>query len=145
VCNPRLSRQCSPFADYPRIHLIFPLPAARRDEIRNLVVSLGGEYSGKLDRTCTHLIVANNQTVKSPKVKWALAQQPTLYTSSVHQVEPPEDYVHVVWEGWFWDCVEFRARWGEERWDLRGGKGPDEVESEIEKRGEWMLSFAILK
>ncbi len=110
------------------------LPAARRDQMEHLIVSLGGEYSKSLDRTCTHLVISND-TKKSEKVKYALSLQSNLYQSKIHQMEP-EDYIHIVWEGWFWDCVEFQARWEEESWDVRNGNGPDAVESMKEKRGE---------
>jgi DNA replication regulator DPB11 len=124
------------------------LPVSRRNEVQNFILSLGGVYSKNLDRTCTHLIVARPSSpctdfTPSAKVSWALSIKPVLYTGGI-QDAAPTDYIHVVWEGWFWDCVEFRGRWLEERWDLRnGGLGPSEEEGMRAKgRSGFRVSFS---
>ncbi len=101
-------------------------PISRRQEIIDLIKTHGGSYSKNLDRSCTHLIVANpemnpkesqSDPRKSAKVAFALglpAEEAQDEEGNLVAAGP-----RVIWEGWLWDCVEFDGRWKEEGWDLR--------------------------
>ncbi|KAJ9115002.1 hypothetical protein QFC22_005330 [Naganishia vaughanmartiniae] len=110
---------------------------------------MGGVYSKTLDPSCTHLIIAQpileeNESmdldaIRTPKVDWALRrnakaeqarrrrareiQAGRLEEDSAEQ-RNDEKMIVIVWEGWFWDCVEFGGRFSEDRWRLENQPTP---------------------
>ncbi|KAJ9095602.1 hypothetical protein QFC21_005473 [Naganishia friedmannii] len=129
--------------------LLLLLIATRRTAMMEKITSMGGVYSKTLDPSCTHLLIAQpileeNESVdldaiRTAKVDWALrrnakAEQARRRRAREIQAgrleedsaEPrnEEKMIIIVWEGWFWDCVEFGGRFSEDRWRLENQPTP---------------------
>lgn len=80
----------------------------RRTQINKLLTRNGGVYTKDLKRpvTITHLLCTGDTE-----------------TEKMHYSEKfntrKEANIHLVWEEWFWDCLEFGGRFEEERYHVR--------------------------
>lgn len=107
------------------------------------IADMGGIYSKTLDPSCTHLVVAqpvleenesaDQQAIRTSKVDWALrrnakaqqVRQRRQRSRDPRAEEPSEEkLIMIVWEGWFWDCVDFNGRFAEDRWRLENEPEP---------------------
>ncbi|KAH8831551.1 hypothetical protein DL96DRAFT_1705981 [Flagelloscypha sp. PMI_526] len=79
----------------------------KRLEIHKLTTRNGGEYKKNLERpvTVTHLLCAGD--IETDKIKYASKFKRT-----------GESEIHLVWEEWFWDSLEFGGRFREDRYDI---------------------------
>ncbi|KAG6871928.1 hypothetical protein C0995_014791 [Termitomyces sp. Mi166 len=80
----------------------------RRTQINQLVTEHGGVYLKNLERPVrvTHLLCSGDQ--ETDKMKYA-----EKFNSR------GEANVHLVWEEWFWDSLEFGGRFDEEKYQVR--------------------------
>ncbi|KAG5721488.1 S-M checkpoint control protein rad4 [Termitomyces sp. T112] len=80
----------------------------RRTQINKLVTEHGGVYLKNLERPVrvTHLLCSGDQ--ETDKMKYAKK-----FNSR------GEANVHLVWEEWFWDSLEFGGRFDEEKYQVR--------------------------
>jgi DNA replication regulator DPB11 len=69
-----------------------------RVRIHKLVEKNGGLYSKGFDASITHLVCGQSNV--SDKVTAA---------RQYNQTRPKESHVRIVWDEWFWDCVEFNG------------------------------------
>jgi len=136
-----------------------------RQSVIAKITELGGKYSPSLNRECTHLIVSNPRPnaaspLTSAKVTWAidvnaqaaekrdLLKQETEYWKAQGVDGPdPETFmggqwrgIKVIWEGWFWDCLNFRGRFKEHAWDVEQVPTPPAFEESYTYRGGSALS-----
>lgn len=91
----------------------------KRKAIIQLVADNGGMYSKHLDRKCTHLVSAYPldapESKKSAKIKFVLDDLKDRNRKGVKYEEEPITIVH---EAWLWDCIGYRGRWPESKYDV---------------------------
>jgi hypothetical protein len=121
------------------------------------IADCGGIYSKTLDPSCTHLVIAQpvleeNESVdpvviRTSKVDWALrrnAKAEQVRRRRKHARDPREEepaderMIMIVWEGWFWDCVEFNGRFPEDRWRLENQQEPPPPSFSAREMGEFV-------
>lgn len=69
-----------------------------RSKIHTLLANENGVYLKSLDKTATHLLSCALE--ETPKIKWA---------NDYNRTQSDIDKIHIVWDEWFWDCLEFRG------------------------------------
>ncbi|KAJ7062949.1 hypothetical protein C8F01DRAFT_1251743 [Mycena amicta] len=86
------------------------LPVARRAKIAKEVEKHGGKYMAALERPVrvTHLLCAGE--TETDKMHYAGK------FNRAQEANPP---IQLVWEEWFWDCLEFGGRFDEARYDVQ--------------------------
>ncbi|WVN85237.1 uncharacterized protein L203_100382 [Cryptococcus depauperatus CBS 7841] len=106
----------------------------RRKLIIKYITANGGEYHKDLDHVCTHLISSKPTSDPRPseKLKWALRENAEVEAWRRKGVKDGKHEIIIVYEEWIWDCVAYKGRWKEDRYDARkprrGGKvNPDDV------------------
>lgn len=81
---------------------------AMRGKMYKLIEHFDGGYSKGLSQNCTHLICG---TAESEKITWAQSvndgRRKARKGKSSAVGEEGEVMIHIVWEEWFWDCIEF--------------------------------------
>jgi hypothetical protein len=80
----------------------------RRTKINNLLVANEGTYLKNLERPVrvTHLLCSGDE--ETEKMRYA-----EKFNSRC------EAKIHLVWEEWFWDSLDFGGRFEEEKYDVR--------------------------
>ena len=63
-----------------------------------LLTQHGGVYLNVLDTSATHLLCS---TQTSPKIDWA---------RDYNTNQRPDKRIKMIWEEWFWDCLEFGGK-----------------------------------
>lgn len=130
----------------------------KRSEMMEKISDCGGIYSKTLDPSCTHLVIAQpvleeNEsadpvTIRTSKVDWALrrnAKAEQVRRRRKHPRDPREEepsderMIMIVWEGWFWDCVDFNGRFPEDRWRLENQSEPPPPSFSAREMGEFRL------
>lgn len=131
------------------------MTVSKRSEMMEKIADCGGKYSKTLDPSCTHLVIAQpvleeNESVdpvviRTSKVDWALrrnAKAEQVRRRRKHARDPREEepaderMIMIVWEGWFWDCVEFNGRFPEDRWRLENQPQPPPPSFSAREMGE---------
>ena len=128
---------------------------------------LGGKYSPSLNRECTHLIVSNPKPnaanpLSSAKVTWAFQVNAQANEEREHLrmltdvwskrggvgpdpgaiqagMEGKVRGIKIVWEGWFWDCLQFDGRFKEDNWNAEEFREPPRFEKSYTYQGERRL------
>ncbi|XP_006458959.1 hypothetical protein AGABI2DRAFT_183783, partial [Agaricus bisporus var. bisporus H97] len=79
----------------------------RRVKINKLVTKHGGVYVKNLERPVkvTHLLCSGDE--ETDKMRYAVKFN-----------KRKEAVIHLIWEDWFWDCVEFGGRFDESRYEV---------------------------
>ncbi|KAJ7717074.1 hypothetical protein DFH07DRAFT_907349 [Mycena maculata] len=82
----------------------------RRTQINKAVTARGGTYAKALERPIrvTHLLCAGDE--ETDKMRYAEK------FNRAKEANPP---IQLVWEEWFWDCMEFGGRFDEARYQAR--------------------------
>ncbi|KAJ7236947.1 hypothetical protein C8J57DRAFT_1728118 [Mycena rebaudengoi] len=83
----------------------------QRTQINKLISAHGGTYVKALERPVrvTHLLCAGDDV--TDKMRYAEK------FNRAGEADPP---IQLVWEEWFWDCVEYGGRWDEDRYRVTG-------------------------
>ncbi|KAF7313345.1 hypothetical protein HMN09_00490100 [Mycena chlorophos] len=86
------------------------LPLHKRAKISKTLEAHGGQYAPVLERPVkvTHLLCAGDE--QTDKMHYADK------FNRAKEANPP---IQLVWEEWFWDCIEFGGRFDEARYDVR--------------------------
>ncbi|KZT06146.1 uncharacterized protein LAESUDRAFT_701065 [Laetiporus sulphureus 93-53] len=93
----------------------------RRTEINRLVTQNGGKYVKNIERPVkvTHLLCASGNDETTEKMR---------YAEKFNQRR--EASIHVVWEEWFWDSLDFGGKFDEERYKVSSPPPPRRVQHE---------------
>ncbi|ORX39769.1 hypothetical protein BD324DRAFT_233372 [Kockovaella imperatae] len=106
-------------------------PLDRRRQIVQYINDNGGIYNKDLGRGCTHLIAAKGTTEpgQSEKIKWAVKENLDRQRKR-KKWKVQSDDINIVYEEWIWDCVGFRGRFPEAKYDASQPRPKAKVEAE---------------
>ena len=111
--------------------LIHYCPVNRRRDIIHWITKCGGLYSKDLDRSCSHLISAKptSDSDSSEKVRWAMKELADRGSKRMKGKRVDGQDMRIVYEEWIWDCVAFRGRLSEDKYDARNKRGKAKVKA----------------
>ncbi|KAF8512497.1 hypothetical protein JB92DRAFT_2928157 [Gautieria morchelliformis] len=93
---------------------------ALRNKVHAWLAKEGGVYLKSLNATATHLLCCVSDT--SAKLKW---------TRDHNRTQSQTDQIRIVWEEWFWDCIEFGGRWDESSYEITKARPARKFVSQI--------------